>query len=661
MKIEYVKSLGTDNHRKVPDTPFYSVSNPDFTLNSPVGLCCDQYGNLWIADTGNNRIVIASGDLEIVRRVYGQAGSKPGEFNMPFRIVHHPDKPWMYVSDLANKRIQVLAYDDQLQIDVLYVFGNSIEDRQLNLAGPNGLAFSGNMLFVADEFFVSPDGGGRLAAFSETGEFSHDIRKIRGATDPGLLWPQGLTSDADGYLYVANTGFYNIVRCDAQGNGIPFSATGTPEIEGLDLVRGVSMIGDTLYVPGGHTNQVLRYTRTGRKRSALAGFFTPIEVAADSTGQLLVSDPVLAEVNRYKREPFSAIPLDSLGPVRNRKNQFHFVTSARSEILDSPLDFSVTKYVNRIPRSFAAGEWIRFYSENFTDALDWYAHWLKIAWGENNQLKGWFIDGVNRQLKSKPVRSEKDLENETLFGLLPGALGLAAYHPPKNQLGQLDPGAVVFFVTNFLSGVVSLLRYDSTLNEFHQFYFFGGEGDTAENLSQPQGISVNDETGDIFIADAGNHRISHWQMTEEGIPKFKAIYGEPGQGPGQFASPSDVSWYNGMLYIADQFNNRIQILSEQGQYMGDFGQAGYGTESSNFLLPTSVSVNEKGIFVNDLVNRAIKMFDHSGNFITAYSGLGAIPERGELWMPYLIHVRGEEILVPDCATNAVNVYKLTAS
>ena len=38
-------------------------------LNSPVGVCRDRSGNVWVCDTGNNRLLVFDGDLTTLRHV----------------------------------------------------------------------------------------------------------------------------------------------------------------------------------------------------------------------------------------------------------------------------------------------------------------------------------------------------------------------------------------------------------------------------------------------------------------------------------------------------------------------------------------------------------------------------------------------------------------
>jgi len=677
MTIKYQHSIGCNNTENTPHTPFKLTDHPEFTFNSPVGLCSDQYKRLWVADTANNRLIVLDKSMTRVLKVYGEPGEEPGQFNMPFRLLHHPEKPLIYVSDLANRRIQVLQYTKNLSIKTINVFGNTGPKNE-HLQGPNGLTFCEGKLCVADEFFVNEDGGGRIAIFSESGEFINDIQTINGATDPGLLWPQGISSDKQGRLYIANTGFYNIVRCDLSGNGIPFSATGTSEIEGLDVSRDVSIINNILYVPGGSANHINRYSMGGEALLPLGEFFAPIQVLAhpDSKTDIVVTDPILASVSRYAvidNAPL-AIPIQIAGPARNNPGQLYFVTSAITEAIRPDTTYSTPQntpdtsifsgYKNPFnPLNWASNN-LNFWDKswNFFTNTPFNGWFLPSPRPKNKREDAWLLDGANHQIKRAPLcedktKSDAHAKAESLFPLMPGALGIDSFHPCVSIPGQLAPGTALFLVTNYLSGFVSVLQYNPYLDDLVHFSFFAGFGSAPWQLKNPQGITVNDATGDIYIADTGNNRISHWRISKNGIIGFINTYGEQGNGDGQFSGPSDVSVdQQGRLYVADQMNNRIQVLNNEGQYLYQFGQQGYGEDNDNFLLPTSIQATDEHLFINDLVNRSLKSFTHEGVFVDSFSGLGAKPNTGQLWMPYLLHADNNRLIVPDCATNQVHIY-----
>jgi sugar lactone lactonase YvrE len=80
----------------------------DGQLNKPVGIACNEYGDIYVADTGNNRLSRWYNDGKRVRFIcnIGKTGSGPGEFNKP-TYLELDASGRVYVSDSGNNRIQV--------------------------------------------------------------------------------------------------------------------------------------------------------------------------------------------------------------------------------------------------------------------------------------------------------------------------------------------------------------------------------------------------------------------------------------------------------------------------------------------------------------------------------------------------------------------------
>eukprot|EP01089_Gocevia_fonbrunei_P004493 TRINITY_DN14505_c0_g1_i1.p1 TRINITY_DN14505_c0_g1~~TRINITY_DN14505_c0_g1_i1.p1 ORF type:complete len:163 (-),score=30.53 TRINITY_DN14505_c0_g1_i1:63-551(-) len=86
-----------------------------------------------------------------------------------------------------------------------------------------------------------------------------------------------------------------------------------------------------------------------------------------------------------------------------------------------------------------------------------------------------------------------------------------------------------------------------------------------------------------------------------------------------FNTPSHISRCNttGLLYITDQNNHRVQVLSEvNGEHIFSFGQL--GKEASEFEFPRGIAVsrNSNKVFVAD--GRRIQMFSKNGNFLLSF-------------------------------------------
>lgn len=644
--------------------PFPKKVTEKFTFNSPVGTAMDQYQRIWVADTGNNRIVVFDKNFNNMLAVYFSDVDPFAEIDMPFRIACHPTKPWLYITCIGNHMVYVVEYDEDLNnVSKVTEFGGS------DIGSPNGIALAeidGEVtVFVADEFYHdSPDGMSRVVKFDEMGNLLGAIDSVTdGAKKIDILWPQGIDTDDEGNLYIANTGFTSIVRCDKDGNGVTFPATGSAQITGFKIPRGVSVINNTIYIPDSTTNYVNIYEMSGEFKSHIVGFIAPIQVSAGAEpNQIIVTNPITPNVDicNVDEKPVLGFQVadiqHSVGGQRNLPGQLHFVSTAVPMPLTGP--GAAPEGEDNLPSNPAS-----LMLELFTDALrmQW-DFWTALNPFAPSTPKGEFIWNANPgQYQIMRWKSTNDDYLKPKNMMLPpfaGGLAIDLYTPAEPIPFQLAPGTPLVFISNFFTGTVNIYQYNEYLDDLVFYGFFGGLGVLPGQMVEPLGIEINKKTGEIYVADSYNNRISKWTFNEDlGTAVFDKVWGELGDGDGQFRSPSDVAIDDdGNVYVTDQFNNRIQAFTADGEFLYAFGQQGYGADSDNFLLPDSLAVEDNHIFVNDLVNRAIKIFTMDGKFISSFSSLSGKPDSGGLWMPYFLSVDEGKIRVPDCTLNKVNIY-----
>ncbi|MBV6509295.1 MAG: Serine/threonine-protein kinase PknD [Acidimicrobiales bacterium] len=188
----------------------------DARLNSPEGVAVSDGGDLYIADTGNNRIRRVRAD-GVIETYAGSGGSG-------------------YVGD-----------------------GSSARDAEF--AAPSGLAVepSGD-LYIADtgnNVVRVVDAGGVVTTVAGRGE-SGDTGDGAPAVDALLDAPEGVATDGDGNVYVADTGNNRVRVISPDGVIAAFAGTGTAGFEGdggpavealLDAPEGVAAgVGGEVYL-----------------------------------------------------------------------------------------------------------------------------------------------------------------------------------------------------------------------------------------------------------------------------------------------------------------------------------------------------------------------------------------------------------------------------
>ena len=94
----------------VPDGSVSGVALGVGAFSSPQDMCVAPDGNIYIADTGNNRIVVTDASMKKVLKVIDsfERDGQSDSFNAPYGVAVS-EKNELYIADSENKRIVVLT------------------------------------------------------------------------------------------------------------------------------------------------------------------------------------------------------------------------------------------------------------------------------------------------------------------------------------------------------------------------------------------------------------------------------------------------------------------------------------------------------------------------------------------------------------------------
>ncbi|HEY6566639.1 MAG TPA: SBBP repeat-containing protein, partial [Actinomycetota bacterium] len=143
-----------------------------------------------------------------------------------------------------------------------------------------------------------------------------------------------------------------------------------------------------------------------------------------------------------------------------------------------------------------------------------------------------------------------------------------------------------------------------TRNDRVQIYDPVGDGfsvfPAVTAMAGPQGVAATD--GGIVVADTGNDRILRFSSSGEETARFTTGLAGP---EGIAVDPGD-----GTIWVADTGNDRILHLSPDLKNLGHtFGASGSGNRQ--FDLPHSLDVSGDALFVADTFNDRVQVFDIS--------------------------------------------------
>jgi sugar lactone lactonase YvrE len=95
---------------------------------------------------------------------------------------------------------------------------------------------------------------------------------------------------------------------------------------------------------------------------------------------------------------------------------------------------------------------------------------------------------------------------------------------------------------------------------------WGGKGTSTGSFIYPVCLA-RDPQGRLYVGEyGGNDRVQVFRP--DGT--VERILGAFGAGVGCFQRPSGLAWRKGLLYVADAFNNRIQVWTQEGICQGVF-------------------------------------------------------------------------------------------
>jgi DNA-binding beta-propeller fold protein YncE len=147
-------------------------------------------------------------------------------------------------------------------------------------------------------------------------------------------------------------------------------------------------------------------------------------------------------------------------------------------------------------------------------------------------------------------------------------------------------------------------------------------------LDHPTGLTIGPD-GNVYVTDRS-------QRVTVISPGGKVLrrWGKPGSKPGEFKfigsdsrAPADIDGKitvgpDGMVYVSDSGNARVQVLTPGGRFVRQFGS--YGTGKGQFLHPFDLVVDGAGnVYVVEGVTETLAKFSPEGRVIWTIGGSAA--------------------------------------
>ena len=278
------------------------------SLNNPYTVALDSSGNLYVADLLNNRVLFYPAGSTTATRVYGQNGSfttniannggiSANSLSVPYGVAVDSSGN-LYVSDTGNNRVLFYPAGSTTATRV-YGQGGSFTTNNAaatanSLNGPHGLTVdSSGDLYVADELnnrvlFYPANSTTATRVYGQNGSFTSGIANNGGISANSLNQPFGVTLDGGGNVYVGDTfnnrvlfypfGSTTATRVYGQSGSFTSNSanSGGVSADTLNDPEAISLDGSgNFYVPDYGNNRVLEYGPFGNVNVCPTGQSTP--------------------------------------------------------------------------------------------------------------------------------------------------------------------------------------------------------------------------------------------------------------------------------------------------------------------------------------------------------------------------------------------------
>ena len=339
------------HYTPAPYIPSRTVSGLDFTYNgealgafkTPQDMCQAPNGDIYIADTGNNRIVVLDSAMKKVLKVVTTFNNNGAEdkFNSPYGVCVS-EKGWLYVADMKNKRVVVLDETENVMQIIENPQSESLEDGFVFSPMKVTVDYADRVYVIAQNMFEG------IMVFESNGEFTNFFGTInveisawdkfwkRLATkeeraNQQLFIPTeftGIDIDPEGFVYASNidsTGIQGVRRLNPRGEdvikkGFNANVGGDLAIQGTSDYAGASQFTDVVYRDNGiyscldrKRGRIFTYDHEGNLLYIFGGLgtqegtFTLAAAVEDIGGRIAVLDATKANIICFEETEYGRL------------------------------------------------------------------------------------------------------------------------------------------------------------------------------------------------------------------------------------------------------------------------------------------------------------------------------------------------------------------
>ena len=666
-------------------------------FDRPLGMALRSDGRLFIADTANHRIRVISADGATVSTYAGNGNpglvdgdADAAEFNGPVSLAFATDGR-LFVGDGNNRRIRVISADGNTVSTYAGRGATGETGEGLPFPPADSIDFF-DVAYIAittdGRIIVSDDGshnirvisadGSRVSVYAgvnvaasdniKTSFPSNPLNEGLPAVDAGFRNPQGITIDATGRVFVANRDF-NLVSVIAPSLAVadipPAQLSAAQQVRGASVFS-ASVVQSLFSDADGST---LSYSLV---ETSLA---TAVSFAIDSvSGAITYLQPTEALANT---QTLVIAASDEQGTATSRLTvisellsnyppQFGLSTSAltRAEGFADPITITINDpddgdtdgieqpitYSLRIDPNDLLAPFATFAIDPQSGTITITSISGAGAFG-NITVRVIADDGSNSHSESEqsftltvtqvnntpPVvapslRTVRTYAGSGVSDFADGSALTAQFNTPSGIARAAD-GRI--FVADTVNNRIRVISADgATVSTYagNGIESFADGSTSTASFAQPRGVALAAD-GRLFVADDFNHRIRVISGDGATVSTYAGdgvqSFADGSTSTARFSSPRGIAVAaDGRVFVADIFNNRIRVISADGATVSTYAGSGAGfangsTTTARFNTPQGVAVAADGrLFVADAGNQRIRVISADGATVSTYAGSG---------------------------------------
>ena len=586
-------------------------------LWSPSGVILDGLGNIYISDCGNDRIRRVDAVTKIITTIAGTPTGKMADgilatsasLSCPSSLVFDAAGNFFF-SDVINSRIRRIDAVTKIITTVAgsieagnYGDGVAADTAKLNLPLGLSLDASGNM-YIADtnnNLIRRVDVKTNIiTTIAGTGKDGFNGDNIR-ATKAQFNLPSGITIDAKGNIFIADR-FNNIVR----------------RIDPVTL--NVTTYAGTVKTPG----------TTDDVAATSAKLFGPTSVTVDAGGNMFIADYDANRVRYIDARTFAPTPAPTSAPTLQTtlapSNSVSPVSTPKDVAIVNPLIITTIAGGGKVFRDGVLATASNLSNPTYA-AFDAFGN-IYIADSEHHRVRK--VDALTKIISTiagtgtagysgDNVIATKSLLSSPAGVILDGSGNIYISDCGNDRIRRVD--AVTKIITT-VAGTINGKRADGILA-------------TTAYLSCPSSL-VFDAAGNFFFADVINSRIRRIDAVTKIITTVAGTGALGSSGNGVDATEAELNYPHGVsldasgnIYIADTNNNlirRVDVKTNIITTIGGTGTGGFNGDNiratkAQFNYPSGITIDAKGnIFIADRFNNIVRRIDPVTLNVTTYAG-----------------------------------------